>query len=111
MKKFVCTRKNFFQGRLWQPGDTASFGPQDAGAPSVAAHFALLDGAAPAPVVEPSEAPAPEDVLPVESDDGDGSTAKENLKALCLRNGIKVVVRTTMAQMRAELAAKGIVVS
>ena len=79
MKKFVCTRKNFFQGRLWQPGDTASFGPQDAGAPSVAAHFAPLDGAAPAPGVDPSVVPAPEDAAPVESDEGDGSTAKENL--------------------------------
>jgi hypothetical protein len=111
MKKFTCTRKNFFNGRLWQPGDTASFDSQDAGAPSVAAHFAPLDGAAPAPAVEPSVVPAPEGATPVEADDGDGSTAKENLKALCLRNGIKVVVRTTMAQMRAELAAKGIVVS
>jgi hypothetical protein len=108
---YICIRKCFFSGRLWQPGDTADFGSQDAGAPSVVAHFAVRGGIAGAPgateqpVVEGEEATTPA------SESADNSSAKENLKALCLRSGIKVVARTTMAQMREALAEKGVVVN
>jgi hypothetical protein len=107
--KFICKNRNYFADRLWQPGDTADFGPQDAGAPSVVAHFSLAEA-------DPAEAPAV--VVPVVEavavdavEEAEHSSAKDNLKALCLRNGIKVVARTTMAQMREALAEKGVVVN
>ena len=108
--KFICKRRNYFADRLWQPGDTADFGPQAAGAPSVVAHFSLAEAdtaEAPAVVVPVVEAVAVDAVEEAE----EHSSAKDNLKALCLRNGIKVVVRTTMAQMREALAEKGVVVN
>jgi hypothetical protein len=108
---YICIRKCFFSGRLWQPGDTANFGPQDAGSPSVVAHFAVCGGMASVPVATEQPVVEGEEVVTPAAESADNSSAKENLKALCLRNGIKVVARTTMAQMREALAEKGVVVN
>jgi hypothetical protein len=108
---YTCIRKCFFSGRLWQPGDTANFGPQDAGSPSVVAHFAVCGEAASVPVAAKIPPVEGEEGTPPATESADNSSAKENLKALCLRNGIKVVARTTMVQMREALAEKGVVVN
>lgn len=104
--KFICKRRNFFAGRLWDAGDTADFNQQDAASPSVQAHFSAVDAvpvAAPAGEVRPP-------VVPTE-EDGEGSSARENLKHLCILNGIEVRPRMGMKAMREALEARGIVVN
>lgn len=104
--KFTCKRKNFFAGRLWDAGDTADFNQQDAASPSVQAHFSPADVA---PVAAPAGKVQPSAVAPEE--DGEGTNMRENLKHLCLLNGIEVRPRMGMKAMREALEARGIVVS
>ena len=108
---YTCIRKCFFSGRLWQPGDTADFGTQDAGSPSVVSHFAVCGEVASVPVTADAVVVEGEEGMTPAAESADNSSSKENLKALCLRNGIKVVARTTMVQMREALAEKGVVVN
>ncbi len=121
----ICKRKCYWNGRLWQPGDTTDMGPEDAGSAAARAHFTTVGAVAPS-VVEAPEVEAPVDVVPPVADPVDSdlvgagdapageeeiTNARENLKHLCLRNGINIHARISNKAMRDALAAKGITVA
>jgi hypothetical protein len=111
--KFICKTKNFWNGRLWKPGDTAEVSQQDASASSVVAHFLKADEAAPPVALGNNDvAPTGDAVAPEPTEvDADGSNLRENLKTLCLRNGVVVHPRMSMKAMREALATRGITVN
>lgn len=117
--KFICIRKNFWNGRLWKPGDTAEISQQDASASSVVAHFrpeTQVEAPAPAEIpvgdgvpVVAAEAPVASVEAPAPAEaEAEGSTVREALKSLCLRNGIELKPRMSLKAMRDALAERGI---
>ena len=111
--KFICKVKNFWNGRLWKPGDTAEVSQQDASAPSVVAHFReAVESAPPVALGNDEVAPTGEAVAPEPTEvEADGSNLRENLKTLCVRNGVVVHPRMSLKAMREALAARGITVN
>lgn len=124
--KFICIRKNYSGGQLWRPGDQVDFDQPGAEASAVRSHFRPVDAAAASAVVKAPEVKAPvgedsgtsDPVAPPSADaaeapviDEEPTNARENLKHLCLRNGINVHSRISNKAMRDALAAKGITVS
>ncbi len=114
--KFICIRKNYSGGQLWRPGDQADFDSLGADASAVRSHFRPVYVAAPAEVKAPvipdpvGEGSVPSDPVAPAGEE-EPTNARENLKHLCLRNGINIHSRMSNKAMRDALAAKGITVS
>lgn len=108
--KFICKVKNFWNGRLWRPGDTVEISQQDASASSLVSHFRPAEQIPP-PVSADEDLPGEGDAVPPASVEDEASTMRGNLKTLCLRNGIDVKPRMSLKAMREALATRGITVN
>jgi hypothetical protein len=119
---FVCAKRCFWRGRLWEPGDTVEISADEAGltancmvsgvcwrkldAPGSVAK-APNAGDAPAPVGDLD----PEVEGPLGPAEGEGTNLRAVMLDLCLKHGIKVAKNAGLEVLRSRLADNGIQVN